>query len=128
MDRLAEVPFIVWVLASVGAALLILALWVRAWWRRRTEIVSVQARLVAKRISTAGLVSRRSDSQVYTSYFATFEMNDGERVEFQLYDRDYGLLVEGDEGVLSYQGTRWHGFERKLPVRGAVRRRKARRA
>jgi len=26
---------------------------------------------------------------------------------------EFGLLVEGDEGVLSFQGTRYLGFERK---------------
>lgn len=26
----------------------------------------------------------------------------------------YGLLVEGDTGILSFQGTRYLGFERKM--------------
>ena len=41
------------------------------------------------------------------------ELKGGERMEFGLYGKDFGLLVEGDEGVLTYQGTRYHGFDRR---------------
>jgi hypothetical protein len=48
----------------------------------------------------------------FTAYFATFELESGERLEFVLSGRAYGLLAEGDSGTLTYQGTRYHGFER----------------
>ena len=44
----------------------------------------------------------RSHGRVRTSYFATFELKSGERMEFGHYGKDYGLLVEGDEGELTY--------------------------
>jgi hypothetical protein len=36
----------------------------------------------------------------------------GERFEFGLSGKRYGPLAEGDEGTLTYQGTRYHELER----------------
>lgn len=47
-----------------------------------------------------------------TDYYITFQTESGERIEFSVEDSEYGLLIEGDEGVLSYQGTRYLGFKR----------------
>ena len=46
-----------------------------------------------------------------TTYYATFEVESGDRMELQLEGFEYGLLVEGDKGKLSFQGTRYLGFE-----------------
>lgn len=48
-----------------------------------------------------------------TSYYVTFEVQSGDRMELKVPRSEFGLLVEGDEGVLSFQGTRYLGFERK---------------
>lgn len=34
-------------------------------------------------------------------------------MEFSVGGSDYGLLAEGDIGKLSFQGTRYLGFERR---------------
>ena len=47
-----------------------------------------------------------------TTYYATFEVESGDRMELHLSGPEYGLLVEGDKGKLSFQGTRYLGFER----------------
>ena len=47
-----------------------------------------------------------------TNYYVTFELEDGQRLEFHVKDRVYGLLAEGDCGTLSYQGTRYLKFKR----------------
>ena len=49
-----------------------------------------------------------------TTYYVTFELEDGQRLEFQVKGRVYGLLAEGDCGTLSYQGTRYLIFERNI--------------
>ena len=36
----------------------------------------------------------------------------GDRMELEVPDMEYGLLVEGDRGRLTFQGTRFLGFER----------------
>ncbi|WP_396954526.1 DUF2500 domain-containing protein [Neobacillus sp.] len=45
-------------------------------------------------------------------YFATFEVESGDRIEFEVMVTEYGMLVEGDNGQLAFQGTRYHGFIR----------------
>ena len=47
-----------------------------------------------------------------TTYYVTFEVESGDRMELHMTGSEYGLLVEGDKGNLSFQGTRYLGFER----------------
>ena len=48
-----------------------------------------------------------------THYYATFEFESGDRQEFSVSGREYGLLAEGDRGTLHFQGTRYLGFTRE---------------
>ena len=48
-----------------------------------------------------------------TTYYVTFQVESGDRMELQLSGTEYGQLAEGDTGKLSFQGTRYLGFERK---------------
>lgn len=68
----------------------------------------VAARVVGRRAQTEG----SGDGPVTTTYYATFEMGDGERLELRLPHREYGQLAEGDQGRLTHQGTWFRGFER----------------
>ena len=47
-----------------------------------------------------------------TSYYVTFQVESGDRMELEMTGPEYGLLVEGDHGNLTFQGTRYLGFER----------------
>lgn len=47
-----------------------------------------------------------------TSYYITFEFENGERQEFMVPDRVYGQTASGDTGTLTWQGTRFHDFQR----------------
>lgn len=53
-----------------------------------------------------------STSTSSTTYFATFEFISGDRSEFRLSGKQYGLLAEGDAGHLTFQGTRFIDFTR----------------
>jgi hypothetical protein len=75
-------------------------------------IVTVPAKIVAKRSATSGNVTSNQGGSVSTWYFATFEFDSGERAEFSVNGSDFGLLAEGDRGELTHQGTRYHGFQR----------------
>lgn len=75
--------------------------------------LSVPATVVAKRTN----VSHRSGSSHHvsstsTTYYVTFEVESGDRMELCLPGTEYGLLIEGDAGTLSFQGTRYLHFER----------------
>ena len=52
------------------------------------------------------------DTSTFTSYYVTFQVESGDRMEFEVDGSDYGLLMQGDIGKLSFQGTRYLGFER----------------
>lgn len=51
-----------------------------------------------------------------TSYYVTFEVaSSGDRMELNMDGSDYGLLCQGDRGMLTFQGTRFISFERFTP-------------
>ena len=47
-----------------------------------------------------------------TMYYVIFQMERGDRMEFQVSGIEYGMLAEGDTGELTFQGTRYLAFER----------------
>lgn len=51
-------------------------------------------------------------STSHTTYYVTFQVNSGDRMEFEVDGNEYGILAEGDIGKLHFQGTRYLGFER----------------
>ena len=44
------------------------------------------------------------------TYFVTFQMTSGDRMEFEVSETEYGMLTEDDSGKLRFQGTRYLGF------------------
>jgi len=48
-----------------------------------------------------------------TWYYATFQVESGDRMELAVGGSEYGLLAEGDTGRLTFQGTRYLGFDRQ---------------
>ena len=47
-----------------------------------------------------------------TIYYVTFQVQSGDRLELEVGSDEFGYLIEGDYGNLSFQGTRFLGFER----------------
>ncbi len=76
--------------------------------------LTVPATVVAKRTNVTHFQGGSNGAQHHasTSYYATFQVESGDRMELPLPGREYGLLAEGDTGKLSFQGTRFLGFER----------------
>lgn len=77
--------------------------------------LTVPAKVVSKRTNVnhhhVGDVHHSSTS---TTYYVTFEVESGDRMEFHLSGSDFGLIAEGDEGILSFQGTRYLEFKRNI--------------
>jgi mannose-6-phosphate isomerase-like protein (cupin superfamily) len=79
------------------------------WMSNNTAPVrSVPARVLGKRTNTWG---GAGDSSVHTSYYVAFELDSGERLEFRVNGPEYGLIADNEEGILTYQGTRFKGFQ-----------------
>ena len=49
-----------------------------------------------------------------TTYYVTFQVDSGDRMELHVAGHEFGMLIEGDRGMLTFQGTRYLGFERRL--------------
>ena len=110
--------FILVFLMILGTFLAMLLRGISQWSRdNRSPRLTVGALVTAKRTnvshhrhSGAGGVGHTTRS---TTYYATFEVESGDRMELQLSGQDYGLLAEGDRGYLTFQGSRYLGFERE---------------
>lgn len=80
--------------------------------------LTVPATVVAKRTNVShhhhGGVNEHHHHHTSTTYYVTFEVQSGDRMELHMSGHEYGLLVEGDYGMLSFQGTRYLGFERHV--------------
>ena len=79
--------------------------------------LTVPATVVAKRTNVshhnhAGTNVHHHHS-TSTTYYVTFQVESGDRMELHLSGHEFGMLVEGDKGKLSFQGTRYLGFERQ---------------
>ena len=84
--------------------------------------LTVSARIVAKRQNTthnnqpnAGDISGAHGFHTIssTSYYVTFQVDSGGRMELSVSGSEYGVLAEGDKGQLTFQGTRYLTFDRE---------------
>lgn len=75
--------------------------------------LTVEATVVSKRMDvTHHHNSSTNTSSSSTRYYATFQVASGDRMELGVPSQDYGYLIEGDRGQLTFQGTRYLSFER----------------
>ena len=79
--------------------------------------LTVPATVVAKRTNVSHHHHNHGSNGMHhtthsTSYYVTFQVESGDRMELHVAGHEFGLLVEGDQGKLTFQGTRYLGFER----------------
>lgn len=80
-----------------------------------SPVLTVVATVVAKRQEVAhssDLDSETMNSSSTTYHYVTFQVESGDRMEFLVHGSEYGMLVEGDNGRLTFQGTRYKSFDR----------------
>lgn len=88
----------------------------------KQPVLVVESTIVSKRAE----VSHRHDTELSvnrsdTKYYVTFEVESGDRLEFNVSGYEYGQCSEGDEGKLTFQGSRYQGFERmRRPFRNVL--------
>ncbi len=79
--------------------------------------LTVPATIVAKRMNVTrhhhGGANDLHHHHTSTTYYVTFQVESGDRMELHVAGHEYGLLAEGDNGNLTFQGTRYLGFERQ---------------
>ena len=81
----------------------------------RQPVLTVTAKVTGKRENTTHHDNMVNDNMMHstsTSYYATFEVESGDRMELHLSAREYSQLAENDYGRLTFQGTRYLEFDR----------------
>ena len=116
MDTIFPLMFGAVFLLIVGVMILALVRSASEWSSNNSSpVLSVDARVVSKRTNITRHMSQADSSHMTRSstvYYATFQVESGDRMELEVPDMEYGLLVEGDRGRLTFQGTRFQGFRR----------------
>ncbi len=78
--------------------------------------LTVPATVIAKRDENFRHRHNRTNGMSHTHYstryYVTFQFESGDRLELEMEGGRYGLLIEGDRGSLTFQGTRYLDFER----------------
>ena len=76
--------------------------------------LTVPATIVSKRTNISHHHSGTGNMHDHnsTTYYVTFQVESGDRMEFHVCGQEYGLLVEGDRGKVTFQGTHCLGFAR----------------
>ena len=89
-------------------------------WKKNEESprLSIEAIVKSKRTNVTGNIHPNHHHNIHshsssTTYFVTFEFESGDRLEFHVSGKEYGILAEGDIGTLTFQGTRYLDFIRK---------------
>ena len=73
--------------------------------------LTVEATVVGRRQHRS---SGSHDHTGHTSYYITFQVESGDRLELHIPSTDFGYIVEGDRGKLTFQGSRFLSFERTI--------------
>ena len=85
-----------------------------------SPVLTVDVTVVAKRSDVShhhhnsGVNDMASYTTSSTTYYATFQVDSGDRMEFMVPNTEFEMLVEQDHGKLTFQGTRYLGFERSM--------------
>jgi len=112
-----EVMFSIVFFLIIGVFVVILVKGISQWNKNNhSPKLTVPATIVAKRTNVShhhhGGANAHHHHHTSTTYYVTFQVESGDRMEFHVTGQQYGLLIEGDRGNLSFQGTRYLGFER----------------
>ena len=106
-----SIPFLMFTVVFIVILVKIIGQWHN---NNQSPRLTVEATVVAKRGHTthhhdAGNLTHSHSS---TTYYVTFQFESGDRLELHVPHSQFGYLVEGDRGALTFQGTRFLGFER----------------
>lgn len=105
--------------AIIGVFIVVAVKGIGTWNKNnKSPRLTVHATVISKRT-----MAHHRDSGVHgtgmhggysTRYFVAFQVDSGDRMELQVEGSEFGILVEGDNGYLTFQGTRYLGFQRRL--------------
>ncbi|MDE7354217.1 MAG: DUF2500 domain-containing protein [Acetatifactor sp.] len=120
--RVFGIMFILVFIVIIGIFVVIIVKGISTWNKNNNSPrLTVAAEVVSKRIdvphhrhANAGdLTGAHGYHTTFSTwYYVTFQVDSGDRMELSVSGSEYGMLVDGDRGKLSFQGTRYLSFER----------------
>lgn len=105
----------VFFIVVIGIMLLSVGKGFMQWSRNnRLPLLAVDSKIVSKRTEVRHIQHTEDTmpSRTRTTYYLTFEVESGDRMEFIVNGEEFGMCAEGDQGLLRFQGTRYYGFTR----------------
>ena len=113
LDQVFNILFAIIFFCVLGTMVYIFVKNISTWNKNNhSPRLTVPATVVAKRTEVSRHHTDDTMAHTFTTYYVTFQVESGDRMELTVSGSDYGMLVEGDIGKLSFQGTRYLGFER----------------
>ena len=110
MEMMFNLMFPVMFFLVIGVFVVALVSGLREWNHNNHQpLLTVEADVVTKRTQYHRNTGNHMGT---TSYYVTFQVESGDRMEFHVSSQEYGMLVEGDHGRLNFQGSRYQGFTR----------------
>ena len=99
-----------------GAIIFILIKGILQWNKNNNSPrISTEATIVTKREDVSHHHNNSNDHMMdstSTTYYVTFQVPSGDRMELHVSGSEFGMLAEGDTGTLTFQGTRYISFNR----------------
>lgn len=115
MEAIFPIMFITIFVIVIGGFIFTAVRGVSTWSKNNSSpVLTVEASIVSKRTNVSHHHNNNNTmhSSSSTSYYVTFQVESGDRIELQVDGSEYGMLVEGDKGKLTFQGTRYKEFLR----------------
>lgn len=81
----------------------------------QSPVLDVEAFVVSRRTNTTYYHQSNGTDTRSAAYYVTFQVESMNRLEFKVSGTEYGQIAEGDQGKLTFQGTRFLGFDRAIP-------------
>lgn len=117
MFSILEAAFPIFFLLVIGIITFAIISGIRQWNKNNhSPVLTVDARVVNMREAVSHHHHMSNDQLINhsasTTYYATFQVESGDRIELKVSGKEYGMLAYNDAGKLTFQGTRYLGFVR----------------
>lgn len=111
-------PIMIMFVVIIGVIITNVARGAKQWNKNNNSpVLTVDAKVVSKRTDVSHHMHNTANNNNHHSsstwYYVTFEVESGDRIELSMTGQEYGMLVEGDTGRLTFQGIRYKGFQRR---------------
>ncbi|WP_243279125.1 DUF2500 domain-containing protein [Romboutsia sp. 1001713B170131_170501_G6] len=89
-------------------------------YNNKQPILDVKSKVVSKRSEVIRHTGHVDSNGVHhnggssTNYYITFEFESTDRMEFSVSGKEFGMIIEGDVGILKFQGSRYLEFKRDI--------------